>query len=83
MEENRFEGIAKLLKDRVDSLAGSVVGKKERPFGVEKVEPIDRVYVHGKLSDTSKLQLIQKYGLEAWQAFEKDVAKIKASRGIM
>lgn len=85
MKDNKFEGISKMVSERVAGIAKSISSenKGQQPFGVPKSEPVDRVYVYDKLTDANKLALIQKHGLEAYKAFEADVQKIKNNRGII
>lgn len=85
MKDNKFEGVAKMVQERVDGIVSYITedNKKERQFGVPKVEGVDKVYIYDKLTEQDKAMLIQKHGMDAYRQFERDVAKVKMARGIM
>lgn len=85
MKENRFENVSKMVAERVSTLASHIAvdNKNQQPFGVPKVEAVDKLYVWDKLTDSHKLALIQRHGMEAFKALEADVRKAKQARGMM
>lgn len=85
MKDNQFETVAQMVGERVSGMADylSSANKKQKPFGVEEKEPVDRLYIYDQLRDETKIALVQKHGLVAWQAFERDVQRIKKARGLM
>lgn len=85
MRENRFDSLSQMLSERIAGITSGVTAgsKNEQPFDQPKVEPIDKVYVYDKLSDDQRVMLIQKHGIDAYDAWRRDVDKIKQSRGII
>jgi hypothetical protein len=84
MKESRFNSLTTQITNRIQSVAGRISDeyKKELPFNQEKVEPIDKVYIYDKLTTLERNNLVLKYGLEAWTAFEKDVNASRRARGM-
>jgi hypothetical protein len=85
MKDNRFENIAKMVSERVGGFSKVIANESanQQPFGVEKKDPIDKVYIYDKLDDSMRLALIQKHGQDAFREFERDVQKIKQRRGLL